>query len=866
MLATIGGSVESEYIEAGTIISQTPVGGAFLEKNSVVVLTISSGKGVEEVIDGVSTVPFLVGDTKENAIDKLKKAGLGDPIIEEVNDDNIATGLVISASIESGEKVLEGTVLTLKVSAGAAAFSMPDVTGKTEQDAKDTLSGKGLSVVVAYEKSDTVPEGSVIRQDPAANTDVKRGDSVTIYVSSGEPTIDVSDVTGKPQSEAESILKNQGFAVYVMENTDENVPAGSVISQSPTAGTPQKKGSTVTIYVSTGKKDIKVTLNGNGGTASTGVINVHANEPYGTIPEASRDGYKFEGWFTAATEGKEITSTTTVTETLDHTLYARWSANSYTVKFEANGGSVSKTSKTVVHDDVYGDLPTPTRNGYGFDGWYTAADGGTKILPTTTVNITSEQKLYAHWSAGKLTVKFDVNGGDTAVGSISVSFDKQYGTLPTPTRSGYDFAGWFTSATGGEKVESTTIVKKSEEHTLYAHWTEAVFTVTFNAKGGSVSTASKQVTYGSIYGTLPVPTRAGYTFVAWSTDEAGRNKVSQDSTVTEKTNHTLYAQWSLGSYTVILNANGGNVSAGSMTVTYSSVYGAIPSASRTGYKFDGWYTDATGGSKVTDSTKVSIASDHTLFAHWIANTYTASFDANGGSVSTSSKTVTFDSAYGTLPAATREGYGFGGWYTAANGGTSVNESSIVTIADNHTLYAHWSEPNTYTVTFNENGGTLSGDNFKNVKYNSTYGTMPTPTRTGYTFDGWYTSESGGSKVTDSTKMTTASNHTLYAHWMANKYTVTFNANGGSSSTSSKEVTYDTNYGTLPTPTRTGYTFDGWYTAASGGSEVTSSTKMTTASNHSLYAQWTVNKYTVLFDANGGSSSTSSKSPLLFQTE
>ena len=188
-----------------------------------------------------------------------------------------------------------------------------------------------------------------------------------------------------------------------MENTDENVPAGSVISQSPTAGTPQKKGSTVTIYVSTGKKDIKVTLNGNGGTASTGVINVHANEPYGTIPEASRDGYKFEGWFTAATEGKEITSTTTVTETLDHTLYARWSANSYTVKFEANGGSVSKTSKTVVHDDVYGDLPTPTRNGYGFDGWYTAADGGTKILPTTTVNITSEQKLYAHWSAGKLT-------------------------------------------------------------------------------------------------------------------------------------------------------------------------------------------------------------------------------------------------------------------------------------------------------------------------------------------------------------------------------------------------------------------------------------------------------------------------------
>ena len=612
LLASIGGSVESEYIAAGTIISQTPVGGAFLEKNSTVVLTISSGKGVEEVIDGISTVPFLVGDTKESAIEKLRKAGLGDPIIEEVNDDNIAAGLVISSSIESGEKVEEGTVLTLKVSAGSAAFALPDVTGKTEQDAKDILSGKGLSVIVAYEKSDTVPNGSVIRQDPGANTDVKRGDSVTIYVSSGEETVDVPDVSGKTQSEAETILKSQNFAVYVMENTDENVPAGSVISQSPTAGTPQKKGSTVTIYVSTGKKVINVTLNGNGGTVSGSTLSVHANETYGTLPSASRDGYKFDGWFTDPEAGKEITSSTAVSETLDHTLYAHWSANSYTVKFEANGGSVTTKSKTVVHGEVYGDLPTPTRNGYGFDGWYTAADGGTQILPGTTAEMLADQTLYAHWSAGKLTVKFDVNGGDTAVGSISVSFDKQYGTLPTPTRAGYNFAGWFTEKTGGEKVESTTIVKKSEEHTLYAHWTAAVLKVTFNAKGGSVSTSTIQVTYGSIYGTLPVPTRAGYTFVAWATDEAGRNRVSQDSTVTEKKDHTLYAQWTLGSYTVTLNANGGNVTQGTITVTYTSVYGTLPTPTRTGYTFDGWYTSETGGSKVIDSTKVNTASDHTL--------------------------------------------------------------------------------------------------------------------------------------------------------------------------------------------------------------------------------------------------------------
>ena len=143
---------------------------------------------------------------------------------------------------------------------------------------------------------------------------------------------------------------------------------------------------------------------------------------------------------------------------------------------------------------------------------------------------------------------------------------------------------------------------------------------------------------------------------------------------------------------------------------------------------------------------------------------------------------------------------------------------------------------TYTVYFDANGGSVSTSS-KTVTYGETYGTLPTPTRTGYTFSGWYTASSGGSKVTSSTTVTTASDHTLYAHWTANTYTVSFNANGGSVSTSSKTVTYGSTYGTLPTPTLTGHSFDGWYTSANGGSKVTSSTTVTTASNHTLYAHW-----------------------------
>jgi len=230
------------------------------------------------------------------------------------------------------------------------------------------------------------------------------------------------------------------------------------------------------------------------------------------------------------------------------------------------------------------------------------------------------------------------------------------------------------------------------------------------------------------------------------------------------------------------------------------------------------------------------------------NTYTVTFDPNGGSVSPTSKTVTYNSTYGDLPTPTRTNYTFAGWYTSASGGSKVTSSTKVTTASNHTLYAHWTA-NTYTVTFNPNGGSVSPTS-KTVTYNSTYGDLPTPSRTGYTFTGWYTSASGGSQVSASTKVTTTSNHTLYAHWTVNTYTVTFNPNGGSVSPTSKTVTYNSTYGDLPTPTRTNYTFAGWYTSASGGSKVTSSTKVTTASNHTLYAHWTANTYTATFIANG----------------
>ena len=171
-----------------------------------------------------------------------------------------------------------------------------------------------------------------------------------------------------------------------------------------------------------------------------------------------------------------------------------------------------------------------------------------------------------------------------------------------------------------------------------------------------------------------------------------------------------------------------------------------------------------------------------------------------------------------------------------------------------------------TLTLNANDGTIpkpgTNDDWtiesggatatKQVAYGSTYGNLPTPERTGYTFNGWFTAQKGGSEVESSTPFTTASKHEIYAQWTANKYTLTANANGGTIPTTSgwtvasdgktatNTVTYDSTYGTLPTPTRENYHFIGWTTAEEGGTLVDKDTQVTTARDHKIYAQWKLN--------------------------
>ena len=194
---------------------------------------------------------------------------------------------------------------------------------------------------------------------------------------------------------------------------------------------------------------------------------------------------------------------------------------------------------------------------------------------------------------------------------------------------------------------------------------------------------------------------------------------------------------------------------------------------------------------------------------------------------TNSKSLTYDFVNNTNARTSITHY-FGFWVACQRASSYKNQGKIT--------YTITPKSIAYTVNFDPNGGTVSTKNIK-VTYNSTYGTLPTPTRTGYRFSGWYTAKTGGTKIASNTMVGNSAGSTLYAHWKANQYTVTFDSNGGTVSTKSKKVTYNSTYDTLPIPTRAGYTFDGWYTALTGGTKVTEDTVVTATANHTLYARW-----------------------------
>lgn len=488
------------------------------------------------------------------------------------------------------------------------------------------------------------------------------------------------------------------------------------------------------------------------------------------------------------------------------------------------------------------------------------------VTPTTyTITFDAGNGTFSENGSNSLALTTDTNGYLTQQPS-------------TPTQSGYTFAGWFDAATGGNAV--STSAQFSTNTTVYAQWTPiqttpTTYTITFDAGNGVFSNGYSTMNItadanGALASAVETPSLNGFTFAGWFDAATGGNPVNVSDPFLADT--TVYAQWTESSqqptnyYTITFNAYTGQFADQSTTTTLmtdaSGVLQSLPTTpTKSGYNFVGWYTDANAGDLV--QVGHAFTSDAMLYARWTPDystpvEYTISFYLNDGVNTGVYSTITTTDSYGyhvlaSLPVQpTRDGYDFAGWFTETSGGTKI-ELLITNFYGDCPVYAQWTSQQVpvtgYTVTFDANGGTLTGDATMTTDANGNLGSLPSaPSWEGYTFTGWFDAAIGGNEVTTGTSFT--ANTTVYAQWTRNgdtptpgaSYTITFDPNGG---TLAEGVVNTRTTGTdgklagvVSAPVMDGYTFVGWFTATNGGEQVTTSYVFT--ADATVYAQWTQN--------------------------
>lgn len=305
-------------------------------------------------------------------------------------------------------------------------------------------------------------------------------------------------------------------------------------------------------------------------------------------------------------------------------------------------------------------------------------------------------------------------------------------------------------------------------------------------------------------------------------------------------------------YTLTQNINSDTETTKTSTIYYEGTQN-IPTPTKTGYKFDGWKVSG-NGSKMDGNTFTMGDADATITAKYTPIDYTISYDLQGGSISNQPTSYNINTDTFSIPQPTKKGYTFIGW-TGSNGNTPQTSVTIKKGSTGNKSYkANW-QVNTYSITYNLDGGSISGQPTSYTVESPTLN-IPRPTKTGYTFLGWTGSNGNKNQLDVSITHGSIGNKAYTAHWTANKYILTFNYNKPSNASSniangtitSKTVTYDSPYGELPAPTLRGWTFNGWFTAPSGGTQIKANNIFRELNNQTLYAHWSANIYEIKLDS------------------
>ena len=732
----------------------------------------------------------------------------------------------------------------------------------------------------------------------------------------------------------------------------------------------------ITLYPFWGENSYDITFyNGGHGTVAVGGVTV-ANGGTAkvnhfttkTLVATASTGYTFNGWTIGGTNASYVTiantsaaSTNIKATKTNATVTANWTANTYSITLDKNGGDANGSATATYDATTLSSISAPTKTGYSVEGYYLEA-GCTNKVATAAGALqasktytdasskwisTSNQTLYTKWTANNYTVNYSApsNGNYTIkVGSGSASSAsktanyQQTITLAATPSTGYHFVSWTVTKAGGGTITVTSnqFSMPADDVTVTATFAINTYAISYAAGTyGSGSLAGGSKTHGVAYtlsSSSSAFTRTGYTYDGWSTNAAGSSKdYNLGGSYTTNAAQTFYPHWVVTNYTISYDLAGGSVvtpNPTSYTVESSAI--TLNNPTKTGYTFAGWtgtglasatmsvtiaagstgnrsytatwtantntpYTvnhykqnlagdgydlvdtdnlTGTTGASVTPAVKsytgftapstqtVTILADgsRVVTYNYTRNSYTLTWALDGGSIS-SAGTAAGSVKYGaplTAPTVTKTGYTFSAWSPTV---------PATMPAANSTYTATWSEKS-YNVTFYNgghgtvkvNGSTVANGTTASVNHFTTK-TLSATASTGYTFAGWTKTGSvtlGNAANASTTITATATGGTVTATWTANAYNITYKDQGNVAFTGVHGDGYPTThtYGTataLVSPTKTGYTFGGWYTtSACTGDAITYVGATAYTADFTLYAKWTINSYTITFDSNGGS--------------
>lgn len=563
-------------------------------------------------------------------------------------------------------------------------------------------------------------------------------------------------------------------------------------------------------------------------------------------------GYRFDGWYTAPNGGNKYDFNTPLTGNV--TVYAKWTANGYTVKYDAGGGNGTMSDQKFTFDVPQNLSPnTFTRDGYTFTDWKRADTGDSYTDGQQVSNLTSTPNgvvtLVAQWTPNQAAINYNANPptGRTPGGQGTANWTGHTGDTPTISQNGwtvdgYTFTGWNTQAGGkGQAYAPGTKWAANGTLTLYAQWTAGEASLSYDGNGATGGKTDPQT--GKTDEKINVRdngfTRDGYTFVTWNTQaDCKGNAVKPNSEWTLRGSSTLYACWAGNAQTLTYHGNGatGGNTAAQSGKTGDELTTNANGFTRDGYTFVRWDTAKDGSGTAYGEGKNGVSqyvmkpAGNDLYAIWKANPATIQYrndwpNTTGSTPDTTGNTG--DTVTISQNSFDRPGYTFTGWSTSKRGDPSLQPGDKHTLEPRTTtVWAQWKADPAHLV-YNSNIGTV-GSETKTVDgvVDQTVKTITNPfDRPGYTFSGWNTQADGKGKayatgadyvLTANDKSTPKNTSVLYAQWKINGASLKFNPNGGIGHVD--DVTGDA-FSTVTIPgdakepkiTRPGYRFVGWST-------------------------------------------------------